>query len=199
MADTIVELILQFKYAVLVPGALFLGPSVSLVSGFFVRLGHLEIVPTYIALMTGELIGDVLWYWIGYRWGESFLNRFGRFVSITEKHVRIAQSLFHRYHTSILFISKITMGFGFAIAILFSAGLSRVPFRWYMTVNLFGQFIWSALLLGAGYALGQVYVNLSGILERIIIIAFSIIMVVLFIGFARYAAGQVAQKDMPDV
>jgi len=91
------------------------------------------------------------------------------------------------------------MGFGFAIAILFSAGLSRVPFRWYMTVNLFGQFIWSALLLGAGYALGQVYVNLSGILERIIIIAFSIIMVVLFIGFARYAAGQVAQKDMPDV
>ncbi len=198
MFEALVGLIVQYKYAILVPGALFLGPSVSLVSGFFVRLGDLEIIPAYIALMAGELIGDVLWYWIGYRYGERFLKRFGRFVSITEKHVQIAQSLFRRYHTSILFISKITMGFGFAIAILFSAGLSRVPFRWYMTVNILGQFFWSAILLGAGYALGQVYVNLGGILERTILIAFGVILVGLFVGFARYAAGQVAAKNGSD-
>ena len=143
--EFIMQLLLQYKYLILVPIAALTGPPTSLVAGVLIRFEFMAFIPTYACLMLGELLGDAAWYWIGYRWGESFVLRFGKYVGLDESSITIAKGLFHRYNQRILLGSKLTTGFGFAIPILFTAGMSRVSFKDYMFANLTGQFIWTGI------------------------------------------------------
>src|ERR1700735_1576180 len=72
----ILALILQYRYAILVPIALIAGFPTGLAVGVVLKLGYLNFFLSYACIMLGELIGDVGWYWIGYRWGESFSKRY---------------------------------------------------------------------------------------------------------------------------
>ncbi len=87
MPNQLIALLLQYRYVLIVPVAIVGGPPFSILLGFIVRFSTLTFIPTYICLMLGELIGDAGWYWIGYRYGERFIKRFGKYVSITDKHV----------------------------------------------------------------------------------------------------------------
>src|SRR3989344_8835813 len=125
----------QYKYFFLVPAALLWVLLVCMLVGVGVRLGYVAFAPAYAAVMLGELIGDVIWYCIGYLWGESFVSRFGKYVGINESHIATAKDLFKKYDQRILFSSKLTTGFGFAIPILFTAGMTRMSFWVYMRAN----------------------------------------------------------------
>ncbi len=182
---TFVHLISQNKYFLLIPAALLGGPIVSLLSGSLVRLGYLAIVPTYLCLMGGELIGDVLWYWIGYGFGERFVNSLGPYVGVTTRHIHVVKKLFHKYHDNILFLSKLTTGFGFAIVVLFTAGLARAPFWRYLSVNIVGQIIWSGVLLIIGFFLSHLFLQTASIILRILLLTIYLIMLILLLIFQR--------------
>lgn len=161
------NLISEYRYAILAPAALLTGPWAGLLSGVLLRLEVLSVVPTAIALMVGELAGDVLWYVLGARYGEWVLGNFGRHFGISEARVSAIKRVYHAYHDWIIFGSKLTAGLGVAPLIFFTAGFSGVPFRRYMIVNLMGQIIWTTLLLTIGFFFGSMYVQIGTVLDRI--------------------------------
>jgi membrane-associated protein len=183
---TILTLVLQYRYPILVPAAFLAGFPVGMVAGVAMRLGYLDFATAYLCLMLGELIGDALWYGIGYQWGENFVKRFGKYVGITHDNVEMAKKFFRVYDQRILFSSKLTTGFGFAIPILFTAGLSRVSFRRYMMANISGQFIWTGGLIAIGYFFGNLYVSVNNVFEKVSTISLFVIVIACLFGFARY-------------
>lgn len=187
----ILELIAEYKYLLIAPAAFLFGPPVSLATGVLLRIDALSLIPTCLALVAGELGGDVLWYWLGKRYGDSFSLRFGRYAWITEKSIASTKELFSKHHDIILFTSKLTAGLGIAPVVLFTAGLSHVPFRRYMMLNIAGQFLWTAGLLSAGYLLGHVYLEISGAFEKIALIAFVGVLLASLLGFGRYLRGYI--------
>lgn len=191
------NLLLEYKYLILAPSAFVMGPTASLIAGVLLRLDVLSLVPTCIALAIGELGGDVLWYWLGIRHGERFVGRFGRYVGITQSSVAHVRSLLSNHHDLILFTSKLTAGLGFAPVVLFSAGMSRVPFRRYMMLNITGQFLWTAGLLSIGYFLGHIYFKVGDIFEALTLAALATIILVSLIGFGRYLSGRVTEDTSP--
>lgn len=166
MQEYVLGLILTYKYAIIFPAALFFGPVISLFSGFLLRLEYVELLPVSLALAGGELTGDVVWYWLGRRYGKSFVDRFGGYFGITTKSISFVKMMFHKYHDLIVLLSKLTAGFGFAPAIFFTAGLSHVHFGRYMALNVIGQIVWTGGLLAAGYYLGHFYLVANSIIER---------------------------------
>jgi membrane-associated protein len=186
MPTWIIGLLTQYRYAIIVPIAIVEGPIISLIAGFVVRFGPLDFIPTYFALMAGDLIGDVLWYWIGRRWGEVFVTRFGRYVSITKDNIDVTKKMFERHHSKILIASKLTTGFGLAPAILFTAGMSRVSFARYMSINIFGQFVWTAILVAVGYFFGNFYAQINNNFQRIEVIALVVVLFLCLWGFGKY-------------
>ena len=62
---------------------------------------------------------------------------------------------FHKYHLRILVISKLTMGFGLAVPILTTAGMLRVSFTRYCTINILGSFVWVGFVIFVGYNFGN--------------------------------------------
>ncbi len=185
--ETLTALILHYKYAFIFISAPFVGPIVTLLSGALLRLGTLELIPTLIALMASELLADVLWYALGARYGERFGLRFGKHFGITHERIVAVRAAYHRYHDSIILISKLTAGFGIAPAIFFTAGLSRVPFRRYMLMNVIGQVIWSPVMLAIGYYLGEGYLKVDDVLGKLAYIGTALLVVAGLLALGHYA------------
>ena len=194
MPNELIGLLLQYRYVLIVPIAVVGGPPFSILLGFIVSFSTLTFIPTYICLMLGELIGDAGWYWIGYRYGERFIKRFGKYVSITDKHVEVVKKMFERHHMRILTISKLTTGLGFAPIVLFTAGMSKVSFRKYLEINALWQCIWSLALLGVGYFFGNIYIEVGNDFQRVEVVVAFVVIFLCVAGFAKYARDRLLKK-----
>ena len=186
MSPEITQLLLQYKYALILPLAILEGPILMTFCGFLLKLGYFELVPLYITLMAGDLIGDTFWYFIGYYYAKPFLSRFGKFFSITEDSLHRAETLFRKHQDMILFISKLTMGFGFALVTLITAGMAKISFRKYIAYNVVGQLIWTGILLGVGYTFGNFYLTLNEGLQKMSLVAFFVTIVLIIYGVNTY-------------
>jgi len=194
MSNAFIALLLQYRYVLIVPVSIVGGPPFSILLGFIVRFSTLTFIPTYICLMLGELIGDVAWYWIGYRYGEKFIRRFGKYVSITDKNIDVVKKMFEKYHMKILTISKLTTGLGFAPIVLFTAGMSKVSFRKYIEINALWQFIWSLALLGVGYYFGNIYIAVGNGFQQAELVVGFVILFLCVAGFAKYIRDRLMKK-----
>ncbi len=183
-------LIIAYKYWLLAPLAFLEGPLIMMMSGFLLRLGILSLAPTFALLMLGDLFGDALWYYIGYFFGHPFIRKFGKFFSVSEDKVEAVKKLFERHHSWIIFVSKVTMGFGLALATLITCGISKIPFRRYIALNFLGQFVWTGILLTVGYVFGHLYENINGVIGKVTIFAGIAVAFLALLGFGKYMAGR---------
>ncbi|HEY4499390.1 MAG TPA: DedA family protein [Candidatus Paceibacterota bacterium] len=194
MNDLILSVAAIYTYPLITLATVLQGPVVMTASGFLLRLGYLSLIPTYIALMIGDLIGDIIWYTVGYHMGRPFVTRFGKYFSVTEKGVQTTEEIFHRHKTSILFISKITMGFGFALVTLITAGIARIPFRHYLLLNFLGQFVWTAVLLAFGYFFAHLIETVSDVSGKVAIVAGFTLFFLLLLGLGKYLRNIILER-----
>jgi membrane protein DedA with SNARE-associated domain len=186
MYPPLVATLLYYRYGILIPLAVIEGPFVMLIAGFVVRLGGFDFIPAYFCLLVGDFIADMGWYLVGYFWGMKFVRRWGKYVNVSEENIKKLEHFFHHHSAKILIISKLTMGFGFAVVTLIAAGLVKIPFKKYFLLNLIGGFIWTAVLMGIGYFFGNAYVSVNNIFERVSIVALFIIILTCLFGFGKY-------------
>jgi membrane protein DedA with SNARE-associated domain len=170
------------------------GPILAMLGGVLLHLGYLYFIPLYAALIVGDLLGDTLWYIAGRHLGEPFVRKWGGYFSIRDREIQLVKKIFHKYHNRILILSKITMGFGFAIVTLFTAGMIKIPFRKYILLNLAGQFVWSALLLGVGYLFGNLYLSVNGILGKMTLIGLIVVAFIALIGYGKYVKDRMTRE-----
>lgn len=186
LTQQLVEFFNFSKYAIVFILCIVEGPVVMITSGFLYRLGQFDLVPLYFALMGGDFVADIGWYGVGRFGAQPVLRRFGKFLNITPEIIEKIEKRFKTYQNKILFISKITMGFGFALATLIVAGMLRVEFKKYVLLNLFGGFIWTALLLLVGFFFGHLYATLVGPLKIIFIFIAALVVIYALWAINRY-------------
>jgi len=170
-------------YAVILVVGLLEGPFVSMVCGAILAIGYLNFWLVYAALMLGDLIGDVVWYNLGSYFGDKFASRFGKYFGITDEDITKVKNIFHRRKYPLLLFSKMTNGLGFALAVLFTAGMSKIPFWRFIGTNALGQLVWSGSLIALGYFFGDLYLRVNSIAGKISIV---LIFVVIAFAVSRY-------------
>jgi membrane-associated protein len=191
MIDQALGLLETSKYALLFLGSYFEGSAAMMAGGLLYRLGHVAFLPMYIALFMGDVLSDTMWYFIGYFGARKFLLKYGRFVNITPGILDKAEGKFHQHHLRILVISKLTMGFGFATAILATAGMLRISFARFLTINILCGIVWVSFLIGIGYYFGNVVANIP---KNIQIIG-ALLVVVLFFTAIRFISTYLAKLE----
>lgn len=175
-----------YRYIFMFFGAIFEGPILMVASGMFLKLNLLYFWPTYLCLMIGDFVADLSWYWVGYYGGNAFVFKWGKYFSLTPDVVEKLEVFFKKHQNKILFLSKITMGFGFAVATLFTAGLVKVSFKKYALFNLLGGFIWTGVLLTLGYFFGNLFIILNKGFRAAFVIFLVIVVVSALYGGGRY-------------
>jgi len=158
------------KYLLLFLGAIIEGPVVMLTSGFLYHLGQFNFWPMYLTLVLGDFTADIIWYSVGRYGTRDITFKYGRFFGLTPGTLEKVGGWFTKYHQKILIISKLTTGFGLAVAVLVTAGMFKVSFKKYVTLVLFGGFIWTAMLITIGYFFGNVFIMIPGSMKIIFLV-----------------------------
>ena len=114
---------------------------------------NLQIVWVIAAAATGAIIGDNIAYLLGHWGGYRLLVRYGRYVGLDQRKVKVAHHLFARYGGSVVF-------FGRFVSILrayaaFIAGTARMPWRSFLFFNAAGGVVWATIYGTAAYTLGR--------------------------------------------
>jgi membrane-associated protein len=187
-AITLVE---SYKYVILFPIAFLEGHIITIISGFLVRLGYLNFIPAGLVIASGNLLGDILFYWLGYTKGEKFALKYGKYIGINETNLETTKAIFMKHHEWILLISKLTNGLGLAIVILFTAGMSKIPFRKYLLLNIIGELAWTGLLLTLGYFFGHLYARINNVFSGIGFVLVVAVLVFLFVRILNYLRAKI--------
>ncbi len=160
-------------------------------TGFFLRLGQLKLLPAYFLLLLGDLSADVMWYYIGRAGAEKTILKIEKYVGLTPGKAEKIKKLFRHHDTKILLISKLTMGLGFSLGTLMTAGMARVPLKKFIALNFLGGLIWTATLLSAGYFFGNIYLKISEGLKDVFLL-----FLIIIAGGILYTANKIIRKKL---
>src|SRR6266567_1599898 len=115
-----------FFVAIESSGIPFPGETMLLVAAIYAGTTHRLAIPLVIAAATlGAILGDNIGYWVGREGGYRLLRRYGHYLHIDERRVKLGQYLFRKHGGKVVF-------FGRFIAVLrawaaFLAGTNRMP------------------------------------------------------------------------
>ena len=101
----------------------------------------------------GNLLGSWVAYWISYKAGRTLLEKYGRYVLITQHEVDRAEEWFRKYGELAVFASRMLPVVRTFISV--PAGIARMNFWRFSLYTFVGSYPWSLGLAYGGFKLGE--------------------------------------------
>ena len=161
-------------------GIPFPGETMLLVAAIYAGTTHHLAIPLVIAAAaTGAILGDNAGFWVGREGGYRLLRRFGHYIRLDERKLKLGQYLFIKHGGKVVF-------FGRFVAVLrawaaFLAGTNRMRWPRFLVFNAAGGIIWATIYGMAGYALGNNVHRLEGPVGIVTLVLAAIILIGFFI------------------
>lgn len=173
------------------PTMLFLmiveGPIVTIISAFLSSLGYFNVFIVFGLSVLGDVLGDIVLYFIGYFGGHKILLKAEKFLKIKESVIEKLREKFHTSGAKIIFYVKATTGLCYITFIL--AGTSRMKISKFVKYSILGGLVWSSFLVVVGYFFGYAAEKISAYIEYAGIIIFAGA-VIFFVGLTWYKKKQ---------
>ncbi|BBI34003.1 VTT domain-containing protein [Cohnella abietis] len=159
LSDMLNHLLEQYGYSVLF-FSLFLemlalplpGELIMTYAGLIVNQGKLDWLLSILIAGTGTTLGMTVTYWIGYRLGNPFFEKYGsRFHFGPDKFEKVSK-WFGRYGNKMLIIGYYIPGVRHITG--YFSGTTRLPFRKYALYAYSGAFLWVSVFISLGKLLG---------------------------------------------
>ena len=101
----------------------------------------------------GSVAGADLGYYLGYRGGRPFVERFGHMFHIRPEHIARAEMFFARHGDKAVLSARFILGLRTWGSML--AGMARMPFWRFQLFSALGGLAWATVVGVAGYLLGS--------------------------------------------
>lgn len=136
-------------YWVLFIGTFLEGEAILIMAGFLAFQGYLDVRAVIATAFFGSFLGDQFYFYLGYYKGKALLRRFH---SIARKF-REALRLIEKYGILVAFISRYTYGFRIILPIIL--GITSLPPRTFLWINMASAFTWAIVFSLGGYLFGK--------------------------------------------
>jgi membrane protein DedA with SNARE-associated domain len=123
------------------------------------RTHELSIIAVILAAAGASLIGRMLGYLIGAQFGYWLLLRYGSYVRITERRIKLGQYLFLRHGGKIIIVAQFIPVLRAIAGIL--AGANRMPSRHFVAASAVGALLWAAAFGTGAYYFGKQFARLA--------------------------------------
>lgn len=175
----IFEFLKHYGYWAMLPLMIIEGPVVTIIAAMLASLGAFAWPMVLLFSILGDMIGDILLYGAGRKWGIGFTRGFGKYMGITESLVLKMEKYFENHGGKTIFAVKSTTGLCWATFV--AAGVVKMDFKKFLQNSFLGGVVWSGSLVAMGYFYGFLWRDLKQYISWIgwIIFAVAIISFVL--------------------
>jgi membrane protein DedA with SNARE-associated domain len=128
-------------------------------SGFLVTSGKFHPIAVILAGSLGNLVGSVLTYYIGIKFGRVFIIKYGKYIFFKENHLEFTDKLFKKYGDRISFVGRLLPLIRTYVSL--PAGIGKTNLAKFVFYTFAGSVIWSTMLTYAGIQLGNNWENID--------------------------------------
>ncbi len=177
-----IDLIITYKYLIILPLAIFEGPFLALLLGYLVHAGYLFLPGTFILLLMGDILPDLFYYRLGKYGNERILTK--KYFSDSQRlgtTLKRLEYLWHHHTVKTMFFGKLS--YGISLPIIISAGVAKLPLKKFVITSLPVGIFQVSVLLAVGYYVGRSYeaavgyVKYAGIGMAIFVIVFYYVLI----------------------
>lgn len=136
-------------YFILFVLMVLMGEEMMLFSVYLSSLGFFNFWIMFFVALAGTYTGDLLFFWLGWHFGENLVYKWGKFLFIPRKRFEKIQHLFSNRGRWILFVSKFVYGLGHLT--LIAAGTAKMEPKKVIKNQIYSSLIWVVLFSGIGY------------------------------------------------
>ncbi|HEY5667615.1 MAG TPA: VTT domain-containing protein [Candidatus Saccharimonadales bacterium] len=145
----------------LLAGFFLPGDTLLFAAGFFVAQGKLGMAVTFLALIAGAVVGNMVGYEIGRRSGHKLFRK-PNSILFHKENIDKAQDFFTRHGGKTVIIARFVP----IVRTLTSplAGMGHMPYGKFMAYNVIGALVWVPGITLVGYWAGRVlghYINID--------------------------------------
>ncbi len=159
-----------FPSEIVIPPAAYLAAKGKMDVGFVVAFG-----------VGGSLVGGLFNYYISYKMGYPFLEKYGKYVGLNKKNLDKVRLFFKKHGEISTFIGRLLPGIRQYISL--PAGLAKMNLFTFSLFTSLGAGIWVGILTFIGYSVGNHPELVKYMLHKsyIYIVIFSAILTVLYV------------------
>jgi membrane protein DedA with SNARE-associated domain len=158
-------------------GIPFPGETMLLAAAIYAGTTHqLDIWLVVAAAASGAVIGDNIGFWIGREFGYELLLRYGRYIRVDERKMKLGQYLFRRWGGAVVFFGRFVAVLRTFAALL--AGVNRMGWGHFLVYNFAGGVVWAAIFGFGGYIFGKAVTHLLSTAGIVILVAAVILVII---------------------
>jgi membrane protein DedA with SNARE-associated domain len=143
------HLLTSYGYLAIIIGTFLEGETILILAGFLAHRGYLELHLVILCAFLGTLLGDQLYFYIGYFMGREALARRPRWKNKAERVFSLLAS----------WQSWLILGFRFLYGLRtvtpFIIGTSKISPLRFLILNMLGGLIWATSIGALGYLFGH--------------------------------------------
>ena len=146
-------------------GIPFPGEVLLVAAGAWAAARHHSIILVILFGFLGATAGADIGYYLGYKGGRPFVERFGRFFRIRPDHIARSELFFARHGDKAVLAARFVLGLRTWGSML--AGMARMPFWRFQLFSALGGLAWAIVIGVAGYLLGSNLPLLEAIIRAV--------------------------------
>ncbi|MBI4779532.1 VTT domain-containing protein, partial [Candidatus Falkowbacteria bacterium] len=161
-------------------GAFIPGHTIIILGGLLAKLGILRLEAVMVTAAFGAVIGDLLAYYIGRKFGYDFVIRYGKHFFLDEEKYNKTKDLVAEHTGKALIIGRFSP-FTRALS-AFLAGIYKIKLPKFIFYSIIGGVGWSVISVFFGYAVGHGFKGAAKYFGQIVFIAI-ILIVLIFLAY----------------
>lgn len=161
-------------------GTFIPGHTIIILGGLLVNIGVFRLEAVMVAAAAGVIIGDLLAYYIGRKFGYDFVVRYGKYFFLNEEKYKKTKKLVAEHAGKALIIGRFSP-FTRALA-AFLAGIYKIKFPKFIFYSIIGGAGWAVLSVFLGYLMGQGFEGAAKYFGRVVLAAI-ILIVLIFLAY----------------
>ena len=139
----------HYGYLAVLVGTFAEGESMLLLGGYAAHMGYLSLPWVLVTAYVAAVASDQLYFRLGKRFGHQLLADRPRLRS----KVAIALTIVERHRTLAVFATRFLWGLRIALPV--AIGMSAMPSRRYLVLDLMAAALWSAVIGSIGFGAAQ--------------------------------------------
>jgi len=156
-------------------------------AGYLGSKGDMGLLPAILSGVAGSLSGALFNYWLAYSYGRGFIEKYGRYLFMSDGSLERLARFFQRHGEISTFSGRLIPGIRQYISL--PAGLAGMNLSKFSIYTSLGAGIWVVVLTMLGYTIGDNEDAVSAHLHDITIITLSLVSLLLLYYILRHRYG----------